>query len=340
MPSQTQMKRVLVIGPAWVGDMIMAQSLFMTLKELHPDVSIDVMAPAWSLPLLERMPQIDNAISLDVKHKQLALTKRIALGKKLRTNQYTHAIVIPRSLKSSLVPFAAKIPVRRGYRGEMRYVLLNDIRKLNKRVLTQTVQRYVALAYDAELPQPPKIAEPKLNVDVSHQAALRASLQLDADRNVVAFMPGAEYGPAKQWPAKYYRELAGMLIKEGYQIWLFGSEKDRLVAEEIATGYEQDIKNLAGKTSLVAAIDLLALTNYAVCNDSGLMHVACATDRHVLAIYGSSTPAYTPPLSDKAKVMYLNKSCSPCFKRECPYGHYECLNEIKPIDVFNELTDW
>lgn len=338
MPNKTEMKRVLIVGPAWVGDMIMAQSLFIALRNSYPDVRIDVIAPDWSLPLLERMPQVDKAISLALGHRQLGLGKRYALGKQLRKNSYTHAIVLPRSMKSALVPFFARVPVRIGYRGEMRYFLLNRMHKLDNKILSQTVQRYVALAYNHELAQPPVVPEPKLIVDVTRQVELLEKLQLDSERKVVAFMPGAEYGPAKQWPAKYYRELAEMLISEGYQIWLFGSDKDRAVAEEIASGYENDIRNLAGKTQLVDAIDLLALVELAVCNDSGLMHVACAIDRRVIAIFGSSTPDYTPPLSARAQVIYLNKSCSPCFKRKCPFDHYECLTGIKPVDVFHNIT--
>ena len=332
------MKRVLIVGPAWVGDMVMAQSLFITLKKRHPNVALDVIAPNWSLPLLERMPEVAHAIALDVPHKKLQLKKRIELGKQLRSNHYSHAIVLPRSFKSAITPFFARARTRTGYRGEMRFGLLNNIRKLDKSVLTQTVQRYVALGYDSETDSAPEIPVPQLVVHTARQAQLRDKLGLDLDKPVVAFMPGAEYGPAKQWPVKYFHELAGMLIREGYQIWLFGSARDNAVCSEIATGYEHGIANLAGKTELVDAVDLLALVDLAVTNDSGLMHIACATGRRVIAIYGSSTPEYTPPLSDKAEIIYLKKSCSPCFKRECPFGHYECLNEINPSDVFRQIT--
>ncbi len=332
------MKHVLIVGPAWVGDMVMAQSLFIELKKRYPAVIIDVIAPEWSLPLLERMPQVDQAIVLDIPHNKLGFSKRKKLGIALRENQYTHAIVLPRSYKSALTPFFARIPVRTGFKGEMRYGVLNDIRKLDRSVLTQTVQRYVALGCEKQLEHAPHIQSPQLVVDVNNQSALRHELNLNLDKPVIGFMPGAEYGPAKQWPVKYYRELAEMLIGEGYQIWLFGSVKETDIGRQIADGYEHDIINLAGRTRLVDTVDLLAMVELAVTNDSGLMHIACATDRRVIAIYGSSTPKYTPPLSDKAEVLYRNKSCSPCFQRQCPFDHYECLTEIKPFDVFKQIT--
>ena len=320
-------ERILVIGPAWVGDMVMAQSLFLTLKQTFPDVIIDVLAPAWSLPLLSRMPQVNEAIVLPVSHGQLALVARFRIGRQLRYKGYTRAIVIPRSYKAALVPFFAGIPMRTGYRGEMRYGVINDMRPLNKEVLTQTVQRQVALGLPGTAEQPPAIPYPELQIDKDNQRRLLAELSLNLDKPIVGLMPGAEYGPAKQWPIASYQELAGKLIFNGYQVWVFGSEKERAIGAQIAqTG--QDITNLCGKTQLEDVVDLIALCHSVVSNDSGLMHVACATGRRVIAIYGSSSPVYTPPLSKNAEVIYRYLECSPCFKRECPLGHTNCLTGI------------
>jgi heptosyltransferase-2 len=321
-------ERILVVGPAWVGDMVMAQSLFITLKQAFPAVIIDVLAPAWSLPLLSRIPQINEAIALPIRHGQMALTTRFRLGRQLRHKGYTRAIVIPRSFKAALVPFFAGIPVRTGYRGEMRYGVINDMRVLDKEVLTQTVQRQVALGLPATASQPPGIPYPELQIDEHHQRQLLAEFGLNLDKPIIGLMPGAEYGPAKQWPIAYYQELAGKLIAAGYQVWVFGSEKERASGEQIGQA-GKGIINLCGKTHLVDVIDLIALCDSVVSNDSGLMHIACAMDTKVIAIYGSSDPAYTPPLSNQAQVIYLGLECSPCFKRECPYGHYRCLKEIK-----------
>ena len=332
-----EQKKILVVGPAWVGDMVMAQSLFKTLKENNPGCIIDVLAPPWSMPLLKRVPEVNQAIALPVKHGKLGLKTRYRVGRQLRVNKYDQAITLPRSLKAALVPFFAKIPLRTGYRGEMRYGLLNDIKILDEDVLTQTVQRFTALAYDEELEAAPQVHEPQLKIDKANREWFIKDLKLQTNKPVIAFMPGAEYGEAKRWPTDYFRQLAEMLVSNGYRVWILGSEKETDLANEISEGYEQDVINLCGKTKLEDVIDLLSGVDTAVSNDSGLMHIACAVGIKVIAIYGSSDPKYTPPLSDNAAVIYLNMPCSPCFQRTCQFEHLECLRNIKPLDVFNRI---
>lgn len=317
--------------------MVMTQSLFITLKQQDPDCLIDVVAPAWSVPLLQRMPQVHDAIELAIGHKQLKLLTRYRLGRQLRNRHYDRAIVLPRSFKSALVPFFAGARRRTGYLGEQRYGVLNDIRELDKSVLTQTVQRYVALACD-QTNTVPVIPQPQLRIDRENQRAVIDRLGLEIDRPIIGFMPGAEYGPAKQWPAMYFQELAGTLVSQGYQVWIFGSAKEVSLGESIRQG-QPAVINLCGKTSLVDAVDLIALTRNNVSNDSGLMHVAAATGRPLVAIYGSSDPGYTPPLSDQAKILYRNLECSPCFERHCRFGHTRCLTEIRPQAVLQQLEN-
>lgn len=329
---------ILVVGPSWIGDMVMAQSLFISLKQQYPLAQLDVLAPKWSLPLLERMPEVHEGIAVSVTHGEFGLGERWRLGRWLRRRQYDRAIVIPRSFKAALVPFFSAARIRTGYRGEMRYGLLNDMRTLDKSVLRQTVQRYVALGLPDNAPLPPPIPYPKLVVDEANQQRLSDALGLGRDSNVIGLMPGAEYGPAKCWPLDYYAELAKRLVEAGQQVWIFGSKKDRAAGEVIAEGSGEQVHNLCGRTTLVEAVDLIAACDAVVSNDSGLMHVAAATGRSLVAIYGSSTPDYTPPLSDKAEVLYRGLECSPCFKRECPYGHYDCLTSISPAEVGEALS--
>jgi heptosyltransferase II len=328
-------ERILVIGPAWIGDMVMAQSLFITLRRFQPGAIIDVLAPAWSLPLLARMPEVNEAISLPVGHGQLRLVTRYRLGTRLRQKHYDQAIVLPRSFKSALVPFFARIPRRTGYRGEWRRGLINDMRPLDKRVLRQTVQRYTALGMGTEARLPPdEIPQPRLSVDGRNQVRRRDQLGIPSDRPLVGFLPGAEYGPAKRWPVNYYAALARMLKGRGYGVCLFGSARDAAVCAEIKKQAEEAVVDLSGKTALVDAIDLIAAMDFVVTNDSGLMHVAAAVGCPMVAIFGSSTPAYTPPLTDRVEIVYLDLDCSPCFERDCPLGHLNCLKQIEADDVF------
>ena len=323
--------RYLIVGPAWVGDMVMAQSLFMTLRSREPGAAIEVVAPPWSGPLLRRMPEVNAAHVLDVPHGRLGLGPRRRLGRALRARGFTRAIVIPRSAKAALVPFFARVPVRTGYRGEFRYGLINDMRPLDRSVLAQAVQRQVALGLPPDAPLPPPIPFPRLTVDEANRSALVQRLGLALEAPVAAFMPGAEYGPAKQWPLDRYAELARRLRAAGFSVWVLGSARDAPAGEAVAA--VPGVVNLCGRTRLEDAVDLLSLARVAVTNDSGLMHVAAAVGTPVAALYGSSTPDYTPPLSDRARVLYRRLPCSPCFRRECPLGHTQCLTGIAVDEV-------
>ncbi|MCK5829289.1 MAG: lipopolysaccharide heptosyltransferase II [Methylococcales bacterium] len=329
--------KILVIGPAWVGDMVMAQSLFMTLKKHDENCQIDVLAPEWSFPLLERMPEVSNAFAMPLTHGQLGLYERFRLGKKIRLTQYDHVIVLPNSWKSALVPFFADIPLRTGYVGEMRWGLLNDTRKLKKDKLAMTVQRFVSLGFPGNHKQPPDYPVPELKIDLDKQLKVEKKFQLNLSNKVIALCPGAEYGAAKRWPAEHYAEVAKKKISEGWSVWLFGSVKDQSVAEKINQLTTYACQNFSGKTSLGEAIDLMSLADVVVTNDSGLMHVAAALNKQLIAIYGSSYSGFTPPLNADAKVVELKLDCSPCFKRECPLGHTKCLVDIRPQQILKYI---
>jgi len=329
---------ILVVGPSWVGDMVMAQSLFMTLSQQHPDCTIDVLAPAWSRPLLERMPEVNAAIDMPLTHGEFGFFKRRELGRDLRENKYTQAIVLPNSWKSALVPFFASIPQRTGNTGEMRYGLLNDARPLDKQALPMTVQRFCALAYPANFKElPPATPTPKLVVTDKGVADACAKHSLYSDAPVLVLCPGAEYGPAKRWPTVYYAQVANYWLEQGGQVWLFGSQKDQTVTAELNAHTKDRCVDLAGRTSLAEAIDLMSMAEFVVSNDSGLMHVAASLQRPLIALYGSSDPGFTPPLNQQAHILRLGLECSPCFKRECPLGHLDCLNKLEPQQVLEIL---
>jgi heptosyltransferase II len=329
-------ERLLVVGPSWVGDMVMAQSLLMTLKARHPGCHIGVVAPGWSRPILERMEEVDEVATLEVGHGEFGWAARRRLARTLR-GRFDRAIVLPRSWKSALVPFLARIPHRTGFTGEQRYGLLTDRRRLDRGVLDQTVKRFVALGLPPQEAERGAFATPRpcLRVDADNLADLRLRLGL-ASRPAIGMMPGAEYGPAKQWPLAYFRELAARLATEGFEVRVLGGPKDTAAGEQIAEGLS-GVQNLCGKTRLADAVDLLADCQQVVTNDSGLMHVAAAVGTRIQAIYGSSSPAYTPPLTDNAEIHYLGLFCSPCFKRSCPLGHTHCLVQLTPQQLLASL---
>jgi len=311
--------------------MVMAQSLFRLLRTQEPDMAIDVVGPPWSVPLVGRMPEVRRGLPLAVAHGELAFTARRTLGLALRAASYDRAIVLPRSFKSALVPWFARVPVRTGFAAELRGLLLNDVRPLDRRVLDQTVKRFLALGLPAggSLPRP---LPPELQVDAANRQALLARFGLGA-RPAIALMPGAAYGPAKQWPIDSFTALARLLADQGLDVWVLGSADEQPLGEQIRTGAGAHVFNLCGQTSLEDTVDLLSATRAAVTNDSGLMHVAAAAGTHVVALYGSSSPHFTPPLTERKTIHYLGLACSPCFQRECPLGHLNCLRQISPESV-------
>jgi heptosyltransferase-2 len=331
-------ERILILGPSWVGDMVLAHSLYRVLKDRQPDSHISVAAPGWTAPLLERMPEVDEIIPLPFRHGQLALAERFSLGRKLRKDHYDQAILLVNSFKSAILPLAAGIPKRTGFLGESRYGLLNDIRPLDKSRLPRTVDRFVSLGLERNESLPEELLSPKLLANREH--ALQILQRLGAgmpQRPILGLCPGAEYGAAKRWPAEYYAGVAKQAVELGWDVWLFGSQKDIPVTSEVDKLSGGLCLDLGGRTSLAEVIDLMSLTSAVVSNDSGLMHVAAALDKPLIAIYGSSDPQHTPPMSEKASILYLQLACSPCFKRECPLGHLNCLIQLAPVDVLVKL---
>jgi len=323
--------KILVVGPSWVGDMMMSQSLYRTLKARYPQAIIDVMAPAWCRPLLSRMPEVNEAIAMPLGHGALEIGERRKLGHSLREKRYDRAYVLPNSFKSALVPFFAGIPHRTGWRGEMRYGLLNDARVLDKDAWPLMVERYVPLLW------------PQLQVSEGEKSLTCSQFSLSAERPIIGFCPGAEFGPAKRWPHYHYAELAKQLIDEGHQIVLFGSAKDHEAGNEIlatlSTEQQDWCRNLAGETQLEQAVILLAACKAVVTNDSGLMHVAAALNRPLVALYGPSSPDFTPPLSHKARVIRLITGYHKVRKGDAAEGYHQSLIDITPQRVLEELND-
>lgn len=344
-------RKILVIGPSWVGDMVMAQSLFIALSQRHPGCIIDVLAPHWSLPVLERMPEVRRGISMPIGHGKLALGQRRSIGNGLRREQYQQAIVLPNSLKSALIPWFANIALRTGWRGEMRYGLLNDIRLLIKKNYPLMVQRFVALAYDSDLPADSPLLEfaniprPCLQIDSANTEAVLQRFDLQQQLPILALCPGAEFGAAKRWPEQHYANVAEEFIHRGWSVVLLGSTNDADVTQSIMQAIPEAARHrcidVAGKTALSEAIDLLSTADAVVSNDSGLMHIAAALNRPMVVVYGSTSADFTPPLSESVGIVQLDLQCRPCFQRQCPFTdaqqHLQCLTQLAPAKVISAL---
>jgi len=333
-------QRILVVGPSWVGDMVMSQVLYRLLQQTQTPPSIDVLAPAWSGPILDRMPEVERSIALTMDHGELALGGRRRLARELREGGYDQCIVLPNSFKSALIPFFARIPRRTGWLGEMRYGLLNDVRRLDEKALPLMIHRFAALALDPGQQLPGVLPPPRLSVDAAQATQVARTFGLRGDVPVLALCPGAEFGGAKRWPAAHYADLAADYLQRGWQVVLYGSANDQPVTDEIRTlcARHANLLDLAGRTQLAQAVDLLSLSSAVVSNDSGLMHIAAALACPLVVIYGATSPAFTPPLNDNSVTLVSDIECAPCFQRECPLYHHRCMREV-PADAVAAKLD-
>jgi len=341
------MKRILIIAPNWIGDAVMSQPLLAHLKAKHPQAQIDVLASKWVAPIYRACIEVHHVIETSLEHRKLQWQLRKELAKQIQTTRYDACFVLPNSLKSALIPWLANIPFRIGYRGEMRFGLINfSLNNPSKVDRPPMAQHYFALA--ALLENATDLANfdapnPVLQVPiVAKQSVIHKLINIGIDQqHIYVLCPGAEYGPSKRWPTEHFAKLAKDLIANDLSnhIILLGSKGDHILAQSVSTQAEDhpNLHNWCGETSLDEAIALISISKALVSNDSGLMHIGAALKVSQIAIFGSSDPHHTPPLSDKAKVLWLNLPCSPCHKRECPLGHLQCLKDILPEDVFNTI---
>jgi heptosyltransferase-2 len=337
-------ERALLVAPSWVGDAILSEPLVAALRRGGVE-TIDVLAPAWCAPVYARMRGVRSIVAAPYGHGELAWRKRRALGRELAARRYTHAYVLPNTWKSALVPFFAGVPRRIGYVGEWRHGVLTDARRNARDRESLLVARYAALAKPRAAPLASDAAAadidslaPRLVPDLANRDAAMRALRLTRARPVAILCPGAEFGPAKRWPAEHFATLATRLIGDGYAIWIVGSPNDRAPAEAVlrALGTRREhVTDLTGHTDLGTAIDLMSAATLVVSNDSGLMHAAAAVDAPLVALFGSSSVKYTPPLSRHARIAKIDIACSPCFKRECPLGHFRCMRDLTPELVYN-----
>ena len=332
--------RLLVISPNWIGDAVMAQPLLQLLRRQQPEAAIDVLAPGWVAPVWRAMSEVDTVIEAPFRHGALQLRERWTFARQLRKRGYGAAYVLPNTLKFALIPWLAGIPKRVGYRGEMRYGLLNVVHRDERRPKRPMVTFYAALASTpiAVAPRPDALPRPTLAASAAQQAYALERAGLDAAQPLLVFAPGAEFGTAKRWPTAHFAELANTVLASlpDMQIALLGSGKDRPVCDEIVARAPA-VRNLAGSTSLDQAIALIAASRAVVSNDSGLLHSASALNRAIVAIYGPTDPEHAPPFSDVAQSLWLGLECSPCKKRECPLGHHNCMRQMTPDMVWQPL---
>ena len=308
------------------------------LRRLHArGEKLTVGALPWVAPVYRAMPQVSEVIEFPFQHGGLQFKARRSIARQV-AGRFDIAYVLPNSLKSALLPFLAAIPKRVGYLGEARVGLLTH-RLGNPKNKPPMVAFYSALSGDRDGLENDR---PQLRLSAQQVMAAQQAQGLEPGGFFV-FAPGAEFGPAKRWPAPHFADLARLLDRP---VVLLGSAKERTLCGEIKAAAPGKCINLAGETSLAQAFALIAGARAVISNDSGLMHVAAAFGVPQVALFGSSSPLHTPPLNELARVLWLKTDpayqppldCSPCFQRECPLGHTRCLNDLAPQQVLATLV--
>jgi len=325
-------EKLLVIPQNWLGDIVMSQTLLKRIKSENPNTVIDILVNSTFKSLVERMPEISKAVILDCGHKELGLLKRLNLARRIKGN-YDQSIVLSRSIKSALIPYLAKIPIRTGELGESRYILINDLKKFTKEDRRKTAFRYVSMFSKKQEVLNEKYY-PSLKSDLENIKILSKKYKLNLDKKIIIFAPGAAFGPSKMWPVERFKELGEKLNKDFF-ILILGSNGEKKIGDKIVTN--KNMMNLCGETTITDAVDLMHVSEFCVSNDSGLMHLASATNTKSISIYGATSPELTPPLTSNKEIHYRGISCSPCFEKKCKYGHYNCLVEIQADDVFKSF---
>ena len=329
------MTRSLVVAPQWIGDAVMAEPLLAALAARGERLT--VAALPWVAPAFRAMPEVGEVVELPFAHGRLDLASRLRVARSIR-GRFERAYVLPNSIKSALLPWLAAVRERVGYAGEGRWGLLNR-RLPNPRGRPPMVAFYGALAgptFDADARPVLRLADGVVDAALAAANLTRATFW--------TFAPGAEYGPAKRWPAAHYSALARALhAADGATVVLLGSKGEASLCDEIAAAAPGACRVLAGRTSLLDAMALIAASRGLASNDSGLMHVAAAFGVPQVAMFGSTSPLHTPPLNAKARVLWLKEelglACMPCFDRTCRYGHTLCLASIAPERVGAELQE-
>ena len=334
--------KFLIVGPSWVGDAVMAQTLYKLIKNSNKDAQIEVLSPNWSMPVLERMEEVSRSIISPFSHGELKLKARFDFGKQLREEGYERAIVMTNSLKSSLIPFFAKIPVRTGWLGEMRFGLINDLRAKEKRNSLLMIEQFAELSINTDEGINKSLPYPSLRIDSHNLKEQLFNLGIDSEKPSLAICPGAEFGPAKKWPPNYYAEVCNEYLSNSWNVLAFGSQNDQITGNTIQEAIDKELSdrffNLIGKTSLVDAVDLLSHCKKVVTNDSGLMHIAAAVDTPLVAVYGPSSPEFTPPLIHNHVVLRKSEGFDKKREGSEDHGYHESLIAIKPSEVLEGLS--
>ncbi len=314
--------RILIRASNWLGDSVMSAPAVRAIKGGRPDAHVTVAAPASLAAIWKLIPEVDEIIELPGK----SLLPAVRLFR--RAQPFDAAVLFPNSLRVAFEVWLAGVPRRVGYRGHGRAWLLNQIvrnRRKSGRIEHQA-QHYLRIARELGAQLPGKEIE-----------ARAASPDLERIQARIALCPGAEYGPAKRWPAERFGAVAAAIAAARPVEWiLFGTSNDAAAGEEIYTSLGERCVNRIGQTTLAQLIDELRSCHLLLTNDTGTMHLASLLGLPTVAIFGSTEPLLTGPLGNGHIILRHHVECSPCFLRECPID-FRCMKAVGVAEVVSAV---
>ncbi len=333
-PGQLKKFEVIVRSPNWLGDACMAFPAVRALKQGRPDLRLTVFGPEKLRDLWLSLPEVDAYIGKENKES----LRRVAARLRATGIHYDAGLLLTNSLRSTLEFKLAGIPRLVGYRGSLRARLLHQICPEPKPGTPPPhhADRYLRLVHDcsgakmeqaSSLPSQSEIQNPKSEIKI-------------------ALCAGAEYGPAKRWPLENYAAAAAAISRslgdQPHEWLLLGAPGEKALGEDLSQRLASTTtphRNLVGKTSLAELITELRACRLLLTNDTGTMHLAAALGVPVVALFGSTEPSLTGPTGSGHRILRHHVPCSPCFKRECPFGHYQCLHGITVEKVTTTVLD-
>lgn len=320
--SRLQPFELLIRSPNWLGDACMAFPMVRAIKRGRPDMKITVLGPDKLEELWLSMPEVSRYIAKPAKERWFAVARRI----KATGVHFDAAVLCTNSTRSTLEIWLAGIPRRVGYKGSFRVKLLNQVIRepATGGAKQHHAHRYLHIAKQIGA----DVDQPGLWDAGSPPASTEGTIR-------VGVCAGAEYGPAKRWPLERFAEVVNQISARHAQFrWeLFGAPGEKEMGEKLSGMLQAPHENFVGKTRLSELIAKLRQCQLLLTNDTGTMHLAAALGIPTVSIFGSTCPIETGPLGDRHTVIQHKVPCSPCFERECPFGHYECMTKITPEEV-------
>lgn len=346
MNHKTNINKMLIFLPNWLGDTVLALPAVYRIRDIFPSAQISVIGLPHIAELFREYPYVDGIMVYPVRKNKSDL---LPAAFTIRRERFDLAVLFPNSLRSAIITRLSGIPLRCGYNKDGRGLLINIPAKLSKEIKKVHQSEYylnIADTLPKVLPSPcgrglmggeaPKLFLSKKEEQNAEDFLIKNNIT--PEDLIIGINPGAAYGSSKRWFPERYGNVARSIIKKyKCKIIVFGSQKETDIANEIASVAEAHVLNLAGKTTVRELMAFISRCRLLITNDSGPMHIAAALGIPVTAIFGSTDPVKSGPLGEGHIVIKKDVSCSPCFLRTCPTD-LKCMDMISVDDVLEGVA--